>query len=213
MIASIIYLFLPQNLVLSIGSFVQPQRAGRGEAGLRRYVAGQIGSMSHAYRALFDVASSAAQAALNDADPAKVFDRMAERVCVRCKSRELCWHQNAADTYQVFSDVSGIMEQRGLLEERDFPSHFQEHCEHLIELVEAVNGELRLRAFRRRMRTRVQEDRAVLWESYRDFSEVLSASAKSLAGVHGADPTAERRLIRYLRTLGVEADASVFREE
>ena len=212
MIASIIYLFLPQNLVLSIGSFVQPQRAGRGEAGLRRYVAGQIGSMSHAYRALFDVASSAAQAALNDADPAKVFDRMAERVCVRCKSRELCWHQNAADTYQVFSDVSGIMEQRGLLEERDFPSHFQERCEHLIELVEAVNGELRLRAFRRRMRTQVQEDRAVLWESYRDFSEVLSASAKSLAGVHGADPTAERRLIRYLRTLGVEADASVFRD-
>ena len=41
---------------------------------------------------------------------------------------------------------------------------------------------------------------------------MLSVSAKALSGVHGADPTAERRLIRYLRTLGIEADASVFRD-
>ena len=212
MIGSITFLLLPQNIVLAIGSFVQPQRAGRGEAGLRRYVAGQIGSMSHAYRALFDVASAASQTVENDDDPAKVFDRMAERVCLRCKRRDLCWHQEAADIYHVFSDVSGIMEQRGILEEEDFPVYFQERCEHLNKLVEAVNCELRLRAFRRRMRSQVQEDRAVLWESYRDFSEVLSASAKSLSGIQGADPTAERRLIRYLRTLGMEADASVFRD-
>ena len=212
MVASIIFILLPKKIVLAIGSFVQPQRSGRGEAGLRRYVAGQIGSMSHAYRALFDVASSAAQTVENDADPAKVFDRMAERICVRCKRREFCWHFEATDTYHVLSGVSGKMEQRGLLEKEDFPRHFQERCEHLNELVEAVNSELRLRVFRRRMRTQVQEDRAVLWEAYRDFSEVLSASAKSLSGVYGADPSAERRLIHYLRTLGVEADASVFRD-
>ena len=62
------------------------------------------------------------------------------------------------------------------------------------------------------MHRQVQEERAVLWDSYRDFSEVLSASARSLSSVHGADPLAERRIIRYLRTLGVEADASVFRD-
>ena len=211
-IASLIYLILPQKLVLSFGAFVQPQRAGRGESGLRRYVAGQVGSMSQAYRALYDVASSAAQTTENDADPGKIFDRMAQRVCTHCKKRELCWRREAADTYHLFSALSGVIEQRGRIEGEDFPPFFHERCEQVHELVEVINGELRLRAYRQRMKKQVQEERAVLWESYRDFSEVLSVSAKALSGVHGADPTAERRLIRYLRTLGVEADASVFRD-
>ena len=211
-IASLIYLLLPQKTVLSLGAIVQPQRVGRGESGLRRYVAGQVGSMSQAYRALYDVASSAAQTAENDADPAKIFDRMAQRVCIRCPKRELCWHQESADTFHVFSALSGVIEQRGRMEEDDFPQYFRERCEQAHELVEVINGELRLRAYRQRMHRQVQEERAVLWESYRDFSEVLDVSAKALSGVHGADPTAERRLVRYLRTLGVEADASVFRD-
>ena len=212
MVAGIVFLLLPQKLVLSFGAFVQPQRAAHGESGLRRYVAGQVGSMSQAYRALYDVAASAAQAVENDADPAKVFDRMANRVCIQCRNRENCWHHEAANTYSVLSDISAVMEQRGRLEEADFPQYFQARCDRLHELIAVVNGELRLRAYRQRMRRQVQEERAVLWESYRDFSEVLSASARSLSGVHGADPTAERRLIRYLRSLGVEADASVFRD-
>lgn len=211
-IASVVYLLLPQKFVLSVGAFVQPQRSGRGESGLRRYVAGQVGSMSNAYRALFDVASSASQTIQNDSDPAKIFDRMAERVCAKCKRREFCWNLESADTYHILSEVSGMMEQRGRVEKEDFPSRFIDRCEHLHELTEVVNGELRLRAYRMRMRRQVLEERAVLWESYRDFSEVLSASARSLTAAHGCDPTAERRLIRYLRTLGVEADASVFRD-
>ena len=211
-IASLVYLVLPQKLILSFGAFVQPQRSGRGESSLRRYVAGQIGGMSQAYRALYDVACSAAQTMENDADPAKIFDRMAQRVCFQCRNRELCWHQQSADTYHVFSELSGAIDRRGRLEAEDFPQHFQQRCDHLHELVEVTNGELRLRAYRQRMRRQVQEERAVLWESYRDFSDVLSVSAKSLSGVHGADPMAERRVIRYLRTLGVEADAAVFRD-
>ena len=211
-VACLIFILLPQKVILSIGAFVQPQRTGRGESGLRRYVAGQIGSMSHAYRALFDVASAAAKTEENDADPAKVFDRMADRVCVQCRCRDLCWHVEAADTYHILSELSGVMDHRGRLEETDFPPRFRERCERLHELTEVINGELRLRAYRRRMRRQVQEERTVLWESYRDFSEVLGASARSLSAVQGADPTAERRLIRYLRTLGIEADASVFRD-
>ena len=211
--AGLLFLVLPQKVTLSVSAFVQPQRAGRGESGLRRYVAGQVGSMSHAYRALYDVASAAALTEENDADPAKIFDRSAERVCVQCSRRDLCWHELAGDTYHILSEISGVMEQRGRLESEDFPQRFQDRCDRLHELTEVVNGELRLRAYRRRMRRQVEEDRSVLWETYRDFSEVLSASAKSLTAVHGADPTAERRLIRYLRTIGIEADASVFRDE
>ncbi len=210
---NIVFLLLPGKWVLSVGSFVQPQRAGRGESGLRRYLAGRVGSMAHAYRALFDVASAATQAAENDADPAKVFDRAAERVCISCHHQQQCWITEAGETMNVLNDVTAAIQKTGMLSAKDFPDYFQERCPRLHEYTEVVNGELRLRAYRSRMQEQVREERAVLWDQYRDFSEILGASAKSLGTVYGADPVAERMLIRYLRTLGVEADASVFRDD
>ena len=75
-----------------------------------------------------------------------------------------------------------------------------------------VNGELRLRAYRQRMQETLQENRTVLWEQYADFAQVLTNVSRELDSSYGADPLAEQRLIRWLRTIGVEADAAVFRE-
>ena len=212
-VSCVVFLCLPQKLVLSIGSFVQPQRAGRGESGLRRYVAGQVGSMSQAYRALYDVTIECSQSNENDADPSKVFERTAGRVCTSCPRNSLCWAADAEETRDMLNCVSHIMVDRGLVEMSDFPERFRTRCDKLDSFAQAVNGELRLRAYRRQMRQQVHQERAVLWDQYREFSEVLGASARALGSVHGADPTAERRLVRYLRTLGVEADASVFRDD
>ena len=211
--ASAVYLLLPQRFVVSVGAFVQPMRAGRGESGLRRYVAGRVGGMSRAYRALYDVAQGAATATENDADIAKVFDRTADRVCTSCALRQDCWVASASDTLNVMNDASRKMQERGRLQVDDFPPYFRERCLCLHEFSEVVNGELRLRAYRQRMQTLMQEEHALLWEQYRDFAEVLGDSARALDSVYGADPLGERRLIRYLRTLGVEADAAVFRDD
>ena len=210
--ASGIYLMLPQRFVVTAGSFIQPLRAGRGESGLRHYVAGRVGGMSYAYRELFEVAHGAAVSEENDADIAKVFDRAADRVCVHCALRQDCWTRTASDTLSVLNDASRKMQERGRLQTADFPPYFRERCLYLHEFTEVVNGELRLRAYRLRMRKLMQENRNLLWEQYRDFADVLADSARALDSGYGADPLAERRLIRYLRSLGVEADAAVFRD-
>ena len=210
--ASGVYLLLPQRFVVTVGSFIQPLRAGRGESGLRHYVAERVGGMSYAYRELFEVAHGAAVSEENDADIAKVFDRAADRVCVHCALRQECWTRSASDTLSVLNDASRKMQERGRLQTADFPAYFRERCLYLHEFTEVVNGELRLRAYRMRMHKLMQENRNLLWEQYRDFADVLADSARALNSCYGADPLAERRLIRYLRSLGVEADAAVFRD-
>ncbi|MBQ9044924.1 MAG: SpoIIE family protein phosphatase [Oscillospiraceae bacterium] len=211
--AALLYLMLPRGWILTVGAFLQPVQAGRGESGLRHLVAGRLGGMSRAYRALYDVAQEAAGSAENDNDIAKVFDRTSERVCLHCVLREECWIARSGDTLNAMNDASVLMQQRGRLEAMDFPEHFRQRCLSLHEFTEVVNGELRLRAYRRRMKQMMQEERSLLLEQYRDFSDVLADSARALDSVHGADPLAERRLTRYLRTLGIEADAAVFRDE
>ena len=205
------YLVLPKKFVVAVGAFLQPMRAGSGESGLRRYVAGRVGGMAHAYQQLHDTASQAAAAVENDADAAKIFDRAADRVCCRCKLQE-CWTRRALDTLNIMNDATRRIQTRGRLLPEDFPPYFRDRCVYLHEYTEVVNGELRLRAYRQRMQETLHENRTVLWQQYADFAQVLTNVSRELGSGYGADPLAEQRLIRYLRTVGVEADAAVFRE-
>ena len=206
------YLVIPKKFVVAVGAFLQPLRGGSGESGLRRYVAARVGGVAHAYQQLHDTASQAAATAENDADVAKVFDRAADRVCCRCKLQQECWTRRALDTLNIMNDVTRHIQARGRLLPEDFPPYFRDRCVHLHEYTEVVNGELRLRAYRQRMQETLQESRTVLWEQYADFAQVLTNVSRELDSSYGADPLAEQRLIRYLRTVGVEADAAVFRE-
>ena len=208
-----VFCLLPRAVIVTVGAFVMPMQAGRGESGLRHLVAGRLGGMSRAYRELYDVAQEAASSAENDNDIAKVFDRTSDRVCVHCPIKEECWIVSSVDTLNAMNDASVKMQQRGLLEIGDFPKYFRDRCLSIHEFTEVVNGELRLRAYRRRMKQMLQDERSLMLEQYKDFSDVLADSARALDSVNGADPLAERRLIRYLRTLGIEADAAVFRDD
>ena len=206
------YLVIPKKFVVAVGAFLQPLRGGSAESGLRRYVAGRVGGVAHAYQQLHDTACQAASTAENDADVAKVFDRAADRVCCRCKLQQECWTRRALDTLNIMNDVTRRIQARGRLLPEDFPPYFRDRCVHLHEYTEVVNGELRLRAYRQRMQEMLQENRTVLWEQYADFAQVLTNVSRELDSSYGADPLAEQRLIRWLRTIGVEADAAVFRE-
>ena len=206
------YVIIPKKFVIAVGAFLQPLRGGSGESGLRRYVAARVGGVAHAYQQLHDTASQAASTTENDADVAKVFDRAADRVCCRCKLQQECWTRRALDTFNVMNDVTRRIHARGRLLPEDFPPYFRDRCVHLHEYTEVVNGELRLRAYRQRMQEMLQENRTVLWEQYADFAQVLTNVSRELDSSYGADPLAEQRLIRWLRTIGVEADAAVFRE-
>ena len=76
----------------------------------------------------------------------------------------------------------------------------------------AVNGQLRGLAYRRQLRTRLSENRSVAWAQYTDISQVLGRVADELGSINGADPTVERRMLRYLRSLDIDGEAAVYRD-
>ena len=66
--------------------------------------------------------------------------------------------------------------------------------------------------YRRQLRSRLAEHRSLAWGQYADIAQVLGGVAEELGSINGADPIAERRLLRYLRGLDIDADAAVFRD-
>ena len=210
--ASVIFLLLPGSWLSRFAVLLQKVDGGSGESGLRRFTAGKLRELSGVYLELYETVRDSLDTPHNDENLARVFDRAADRVCVGCPHKNRCWNAEYIDTLSAMNDATRAMTEHGSLAEEDLPEHFRAACTGLSAFVGAVNGELRALAYRRQLRARLSENRSVAWSQYRELSQVLGRLADELGSVNGADPLAERRLLRYLRSLDLDADASVYRD-
>ena len=209
--ASVGFMLLPPGLLARVGALIQPLSAGMGESGLRKYASRRVEGIARAFDDVSAVARRNSEF-VNDNDIARVFDRAADAACMRCKRRDECWVKNYMETLDALNQATAAMTERGLLEAEDIPEWFRDKCTGLAAFVAAVNAELRASAGRRQFRAKMEESRSAAWSQYEDFAEILIDVARELGSLNGADPLAERRLMRYLRSQDIEADAAVFRD-
>jgi len=209
---SVIFLLLPESFLSYVGAFLQPAQLSEGESGLRRYTAKRILNMSEAFRELYDTVDKSLGSVENDENISKVFDKAADSVCSKCKNKNECWNGNYMDTLAAFNDTVPAIKNRGLVLRSDLPTHFADRCLRPEELVSAINGELRARLYRRQFRNRLAENRSAAYSQYFDMSHVLEDVSQELQNAYGPDVLVQRRLSRYLSSIDLEADVSVFRD-
>lgn len=210
--ASVIFMILPSSLLNRVGVALQCMDRGCGESGLRRFEAAKLRRLSEAYSELFETVRKNVAVPVNDENIARIFDRAADEVCVSCRFKNRCWNAEYVDTLSALNDATKAMIEHGSLAVEDIPEFFREKCVSLPAFVAAVNGELRGMSYRRQLRARLAENRSVAWGQYADVAQLLERFAAELGSVSGADPLAERRLLRYLRSLDIDADAAVYRD-
>ena len=191
--ASVIFILLPSRFLGRLGMFLHDTEHGRGERDLRRFVANKVKGLGEAYGELYGIVESSLTDSSNDNDIARVFDRAADRVCVRCVNKNRCSNAEYLDTLSALNDATKAMCQNG-------------------SFIGAVNSELRAQNYRRELKSRLAEQSAVAWEQYADISRLLTAVSDELGSVNGSDLLAEQRLLRYLRSLEIDAEVSVYRD-
>ena len=210
--ASVIFLVLPAPALNAVALLLQTMEKGSGEFGLRRFVAQRVRELGEAYGELYEIVRENVEEPYNDENIARVFDRAADEVCVRCRSKNRCWNAEYLDTLAALNDATHAMLENGRHSEEDLPEHFRTSCVSLPAFVAAVNGQLRALSYRRQLRERLREDRCVAWGQYGEIAQVLGGVAEELGSVNGSDPAAEQRLNRYLRSLDLDAETAVYRD-
>lgn len=210
--ASVVFMLLPTWLLNRAGLMLQHMERGSGESGLRRFTAQRVKNLSEAYAQLYETVRRSVETPYNDENIARVFDRAADNVCVRCKNKNRCWNADYMDTLSAMNDATHAMVENGSLSEADLPGFFRSKCTNLPAFVAAVNSELRSLAYRRQLREHISENRTVAWGQYSDMADVLSRVAEELGSINGSEPLAERRLNRYMRSLDIDGEASVYRD-
>ncbi|MBQ3209915.1 MAG: SpoIIE family protein phosphatase [Oscillospiraceae bacterium] len=210
--ACCVFLLLPGAFLNQVGMLLQPAERGSGETGLRRFVAGRVKNLSLAYSELYETVRKNVEQPYNDENIARVFDRAADEVCVRCRYKNRCWNNEYMDTLSAMNDATHAMSENGSLHVNDLPGFFRERCTSLPAFVASVNAQLRSLAYRRRLREHLRENRSIAWAQLADISQILSTVADELGSKNGSDPLAEKRLTKYLRTLDIDADTAVYRD-
>lgn len=211
-VASVLFIMLPTSMLMSFGSALQRTPAGKGETGLRRYSAGRLRSIGAAFTDLYETVRRSLEESSNDNDIARVFDRAADGVCSACKNKNECWSINYMDTLSIMNDVTPHMLENGSLREDDLPERFREKCPSAHSFAAAVNSELRGLMYRKQYRSRLAENRTAAYGQYADMAQIMDSVADELAAAGGADPLAERRLMRFLQENDIDAEISVFRD-
>ena len=117
--------------------------------------------LGEVYGELFETVRQNVAEPYNDENIARIFDRAADEVCVKCRFKNRCWNAEYVDTLSALNDATKAMIEHGSLTAEDIPDFFREKCVGLSAFVAAVNGELRALSYRRQLRARLEENRSV----------------------------------------------------
>lgn len=211
-IASVVFLTLPERVFRALAARLLP--AGDGADRRRGYVRQRLEATAQAFQTVYEsLRSSFLPGRDSGENPARIFDRAADRVCSRCPLRDACWQRDYQATAGALNDGLPAMLERGKCLPSDLPPWFTSRCIHIRELLEAADGELAALLYRRRYQSRLRESRAAVCRQYGELSRVLGEAALELSRELTPDPVRERRLRQYLAGREIEGETAVFFDE
>lgn len=210
-----VFLLLPDKLLRRMSALVRQEAPEDEGVHARRFSAQRLQQTAEAFRAVSGGLRTAFQApaAPNDGDAARIFDRAADRVCVKCKQRERCWQREYQVTRTALTDALPPMLDRGAGALEDFPPHFSSRCIRFETFLVAANGELSALLQRRRYDSRVRESRAAVCAQYGHMAAVLDQAAAELAREPAVDVRRQRLVKQRMAALGLEGRCAVWSDQ
>lgn len=213
-VASVLFLCLPEKLYRRPGVSLT---GGDGGSAARRqaYVRQRLEATAGAFRSVCESlrGSFLPGRETGEESPFHIFDRAAQRVCLRCQRREECWQKDYQATAGALNDGLEAMLERGKGLAGDFPGWFTARCLRFPQFLEAANEELTALLYRRRYQVRLQRSRAAVCQQYGELARALEEAALELGREMTAEPVRERRLGRWLAGRQIEGEWAVFYDE
>lgn len=209
--AGVIFLLLPDPLIAKVSALFPAEGGGYGFLRAREYARDKVALVSDAFRGIFEALKVSAADADTCENPAVIFDRASDCVCRSCRESCRCWQTEYADTYDILNNITPKLLRDGMISADELPGRFTEKCGKITELTAAINSETRTFLTRRQFKARLSETHAAAMSQYGDIASILKSLSDDLGGQITVEAPLERKLIKYLRGLSMDASAAVFR--
>lgn len=211
-VASILFLLIPNRVKEAAGQVLAPPKTGREEfEGAKQAVVRKVQSMAVAFRELYgSIRENLRLEESNPENPAEIFTRTADKVCVRCAICSICWQRDYQSTRAALNDATPQVLERGRALPTDFPGLFGDRCVHFTEFLAEVNRELTIFLRRRQALRRTRETRKALCSQYAKLDQVMSRAAAELSSGLTPDLPRQERLQAFLRERSLEGNGVVY---
>lgn len=198
-LAAGVFLFLPQGWLDRAGLLFSPAQSADRVQWSYQAARQRLTQAADAFSQLFSTLRSAFdQTADNGEDPSVIFDRVANRVCVRCAMRERCWQRESQDTYDLLNAALTPMLESAQAQAEHFPQRFRDRCCRFPAFLSASEQELSAHLARRQYARRLRRSRLAICGQYEEMAQVLQDTAAAMAAPLRIDAARTRRLGRFL---------------
>ena len=211
--ASVCFLLLPDRLLRRLTSLVRQENAPDSARRAREHTIRRLSSAASAFRELSANLEEAVQASAPVHNSTAIFDRAADRVCIKCALREMCWTRDYQSTRSALNDTLPVLLDKGRGTPTDYPAWFATKCVEIKAFSSAVNEELASLLARKQYQARARENRTAVCRQYAQLAGVLERAAAELSRDLVPDPARQRRIQQRLAALGLEGESSVYYDE
>ena len=211
-IATVVFMLIPTKRLAFWGAAFAGGGGSGSASGVRSYAASKLEKASLAFREVYESMRDSLEDGPLDGDIGVVFDAAAEKVCRKCRASMRCWNRDYTDTANAMNDATPKMLERGQLMREDFPPYFAQRCPKLDQFVEAANEELKALVYKRQLKARIIDNQSVLFSQYEELATVLKSVARELSAEMRGSPALEYKLQKYLKSVNIDAQTSVFRD-
>lgn len=198
-LSALLFLLIPQRLLDQAGVLFAPETRSSKAQWTFQTASRRLRQAADAFDQVFTALRSAFDRAPdNGEDPSIIYDRCANRVCVRCALRDKCWQRDYQDTYDLLNAALAPMLERRQARAEDFPQRFRDKCCRFSSFLTVVNEELSAHLLRRRYQKQVGRSRLAVCDQYGDMARVLQEAAAAMAAPLAVDDERTRRLRQHL---------------
>ena len=212
--AGVTFLLLPERLFRRLSLLTRAANLTDSARRARAYTVRRLSAAAAAFRELSTELQEAVTAAAPVRSPASaIFDRAADRVCLKCALRELCWTRDYQSTRSALNDALPLLLDKGRGTAAEYPPWFTAKCVEFKAFSAAVNEELSAHLARQQYQSRARENRGAVCRQYTQLASVLESACAQLSREPAPDPVRQRRLQQRLAALGLEGESAVYYDE
>lgn len=176
MVASVIFAILPSKVTAMVKGILYFQKKDKEnivkvKEGIVRKLRSAANSFSSVARTLDKLSDREKETDMTDV--AALFDAAADKICRNCRKSAVCWGKDFNATYKAMFKLLEIMEQKGIVTEKDVEERFKINCLNLPKLLNEMNRQFDIYQLRRVWKSKLNESRELVGEQLTGVSKII----------------------------------------
>ncbi len=215
-LGDILFILVPHNFYFNIINLIDSNMDATEDYldRVKELTVYKLNSFAKSFQKLADTFNciSEKKISLDQNDISRLIDDIADKTCVNCSNKDICWKKNFYNTYQLLFSMLAICEKNGNISNRDIPSDFSSNCLNLDKFIDNVNRTFEIYKNNLIWHNEIIESRDLVSQQLNGVSNIIKNLSQELDIEFNFKTVLEQNLLKELNKNKIEVDSLIILE-